>query len=215
MNPVVYNAGNKAIVDSFNGLPDNDKDASYWGHEDVKPVRKQIKDHYILEQKQRCCHCNMDLKTANNAVWDGEHIMSRNLHAKFMFFPHNLAVSCKDCNIEKGEKEVRVNATRKTFPTKSSDYIIVHPHFDKYDEHIRWYGDVCRPFSKKGEKTISICRLTRFALAEIGAEDETPQSEAYDKAVGTLLNPHSTILEKQMATAAIAEFLKQAKENPG
>lgn len=214
MKPVQYTPPHQIIVDEFNDLADDEKTSAYWGLDKVSPVRKQIKDHYIAEQQQRCCYCKMDLQTKNNGVWDGEHILSRNAYVKFMFEPRNLSASCKDCNIAKGEKEVLNNPGRKTFPTLPDDYKIVHPHFDDYAEHIIWIDDLCKPRSQKGIDTIHICNLLRHSLSPIGAEDRI-EDDFYYKTVGTLLKSSASIVEKQMANAALDFYLKDKKNNKG
>jgi hypothetical protein len=87
-------------------------------------------------------------------------------YPKFLFSEKNLAISCKDCNSVKSNKNVLVNPKRKTFPNKSKDYTIVHPHFDVYDEHIKVIAgnQVYIPSDEKGKNTIEICGLLRFAF---------------------------------------------------
>ncbi|WP_404365821.1 hypothetical protein AB5I39_09650 [Sphingomonas sp. MMS24-J45] len=166
MQPVEYSGAVVAIVQAFNARPPAAKVASYWSADEVNPVRKVIKDHYIGEQQQRCCYCQHLLETNNNAVWDGEHVISREAKPQFMFEARNLAVACKDCNIAKREQNVLKNKDRITFPVKSSDYLIVHPHFDTYGDHLIWYGVVVAAASSdsaKGTATIGMCNLTRYS----------------------------------------------------
>lgn len=70
--------------------------------------------------------------------------------------PSNLCVSCKDCNSEKGNKNVLINKGRKTLPTKSTDYCISHPNFDVYKDNIRIIK-LCGyylPLTDKGEQQL-------------------------------------------------------------
>ena len=53
-----------------------------------------------------------------------------------MFEPKNLCVSCIDCNLEKKDKKVTISKAKKKLPNNSSDYLIVHPHFDTYNDKI-------------------------------------------------------------------------------
>ncbi|HBQ1036867.1 TPA: HNH endonuclease, partial [Klebsiella pneumoniae] len=54
---------------------------------------------------------------------------------------------------------------RRRLPIRSEDYIIVHPHFDDYDEHIKVIevAGYYIPRTDKGRKTIEKCGLLRFA----------------------------------------------------
>lgn len=187
MKPVEYSNTNQPIVDSFNDLPKGQKSADYWNQDEVKPVRKQIKNHYITEQQQKCCYCNVHFPTKHNMVWDAEHVIPRTTEPRFLFEPRNLAIACKDCNCEKSDKEVRVNPGLARFPDESADYKIVHPHFDDYSTHIRWIGTLCKPESKKGIYTIEACGLLRLSLNPLG-EKVIPSNLAVDRQIGILVD---------------------------
>lgn len=168
MKAVTYSPASQSIVDAYNIRENADKNAAYWSDDETAAVRKEIKDHYIAEQSHKCAYCLKPILSNNNAVWDGEHIISKAKNPEFMFEPMNLAISCKDCNGAKLEQEVRVTK-KKSFPKKASEYGIVHPHFDNYDDHIGWLGEIC--FAKslgKGPKTIAMCNLSRYAALTIG-----------------------------------------------
>ncbi|MGO7412912.1 HNH endonuclease [Rhizobium ruizarguesonis] len=212
MIPVKYSNPNQAIVDGYNNRPPAAGDFVYWAEEVVNPVRKEIKDHYINEQEQHCCYCDKEYPTNNNSVWDGDHIIPKKLAARFLFEPKNLAASCKDCNIAKSESEVRVRPSRKSFPDKSAHYTIVHPHFDVYSEHIRWYGDAVRSLSPKGSKLISMCNLTRFGHLKIGA-DPTPPNRTLEQLLGKFMDPLASRLDLQMALAAMGEYVKSVPQD--
>jgi len=205
MTPVQYNIANKAIVDAFERLPENQQSGTYWNDDAINSVRAEIKDHYIAEQKYQCVYCQRQIASANKALWDAEHIICREKAPRFMFTPKNLAVSCRDCNIAKGQKEVRTT-TRKKFPDKSEHYIIIHPHFDIYNKHIRWIGDICVPMSDKGVATQETCDLTRFTAKLLGV-DGILISPAFDKFVGNLLTAKNRI-DAQAAIAAISVFVE-------
>ncbi|TGQ80252.1 hypothetical protein EN850_13295 [Mesorhizobium sp. M8A.F.Ca.ET.207.01.1.1] len=207
MTPVKYSATSQLIVDKFEASAPDKQVGSYWSEDEVSPVRKEIKDHYIQEQNQRCCYCLVEIPTGNNAVWDGEHIISRDGAPRFMFEPVNLCISCKDCNGSKRELEVRKNPARKSFPSKSEHYKIVHPHLDPYAEHIRWFGKVVSPLSKKGVETVAMCDLTRFGRASAGAS-KVPTHPAMDKQIGVLMDPQADLIEMRMALASLTEYFK-------
>lgn len=187
MQAIAYSAPEQAIVDAFNALAFEDKTPSYWSEDQAKATRDAIKDHYIAEQGYRCCYCRQKVLSKNKGDWQGDHVIARDTHAQFMFEPRNLAICCRGCNGAKSNKNVLKNAKRKTFPVNSTDYLIVHPHFDEYDDHIRWFGQVCAPRkSTKGAKTIEICGLMRFA-ADFAGLDTDVNDRRFDDLVGKLM----------------------------
>ncbi len=100
-------------------------------------IKKNIKDFYIISQGYVCPYCRQKIEVDHNAVWDAEHIIPKDKFPRFLFSPLNLCVSCKDCNLEKSNKNILKNDKRKTLPTKSDDYIFIHPHLDFYENHIK------------------------------------------------------------------------------
>ena len=135
-----------------------------WSDEDLHNLKTLIKKHYIFEQDAICPYCQQNIRSSNGRYWDIEHIIPRATSPYFMFEPLNLCISCIDCNNAKSNKKVTNSNAQKHYPIRSKDYLIVHPHFDNYEEHIlvirAGYYYVAR--KPKGEKTISICRLNRF-----------------------------------------------------
>lgn len=170
INVVEYEDDIKITVDNYNARAYKDKDGKYWNKtenedKEVYAVKKHIKDHYIEEQKYICPYCLQKIVVDHNAIWDAEHIIPKDEHPQFLFTPQNLCVSCKDCNMEKSNKKVlKKNPKRNELPSLSDDYLIVHPHFDIYDRHIKVLKDslLFIPKNDKGRKTIEICGLLRF-----------------------------------------------------
>ncbi|MCA0057663.1 HNH endonuclease [Mesorhizobium sp. B261B1A] len=213
MTPVQYGAVCLALVDAFNAREPAHKDHNYWNDPVINPVRAEIKDHYIAEQNRRCCYCNREYPTNNKAVWDGEHIIAKSLAPRFMFEPRNLAASCKDCNIAKGEDEVRVDPDRKSFPDQPQHYIIVHPHFDNYDDHIRWYGDAVKPLSPKGGELVGMCKLWRFGVAKAGVE-VAPPNPLVDGLIGIMMDAQADPLTKAVAIEGYKEYVRARAQKP-
>jgi uncharacterized protein (TIGR02646 family) len=186
--PIEYSAVDAAIVNEYEARDRAAQAGDYWSTDEVKPVKRSIKTHYIAEQGRHCCYCNRDLGTDHHGVWDAEHIIPKSSHPQWLFKPRNLAAACKDCNLAKSDKPVLKNNGRVTFPTDASDYLIVHPHLDDYHQHIRWIGLVPRPNgSDKGKNTIYMCDLLRFAAAEAGLMTD-PGDKRYDQLVGDLMD---------------------------
>lgn len=187
MNPIEFQGAHLVFVDAFTARPRDEKAGDYWSDDAAAPVKAAIKTHYIAEQDFTCCYCKKQVLQANHDVWDAEHIIPKETHPQFMFEPLNLTISCGPCNEAKGNQNVLKNKTRITFPQKSTDYIIVHPHFDDYDEHILWWGHVVAPNgSDKGQKTIEMCKLLRFA-AKHGKFNSDLLGSGYREGVGKLM----------------------------
>ena len=210
MTPVQYSQTSQSLVTAFEKLPEAQQSSNYWGEDIVDPVRTEIKDHYIVEQNYTCVYCNRLIATANKALWDAEHVICRDSVPRFMFTPQNLAISCRDCNVLKGQKEVRTTK-RKKFPNESKHYLIVHPHFDKYSDHIRWFGDVCAPITAKGVETQTICGLTRFTAKLLGI-DGVLVDPGFDKYVGELLKAKSK-MDAKAALAAITIYVEEIPQS--
>jgi len=210
MTPVQYSQASQTIVTAFENLPEVQQSSNYWGEDAVDPVRTEIKNHYIAEQNYTCVYCNRQIVTTNKALWDAEHVICRDSVPRFMFTPQNLAISCRDCNITKGQKEVRTT-NRKKFPNESKHYLIVHPHFDTYSDHIRWFGDICAPITKKGAKTLAICDLTRFTAKLLGINGVLV-NPGFDKSVGELINAKNK-MDLEVALAAIKIYVKSIPQD--
>lgn len=72
-------------------------------------------------------------------------------------------------------------------PLSSSDYVIIHPHFDKYFDNIQIVDNLLYVgLTKKGINTIEICNLMRPELLLERAKNFI-KSEQYDGAYSKLL----------------------------
>lgn len=165
---VQYSEESQRIVDRYN----NDRqsqDHNYWSSDEVTVVKREVKSHYKTVQRLTCVYCKKNFPVQHSGVWDIEHIVPKSLSPQFMFTPKNLCVVCKDCNTEKSNKNVLVNRALVNYPQRSEAFVIVHPHFDNYDEHIGIHlGKIYSPKSDKGRKTIEFCGLLRFSYESVG-----------------------------------------------
>lgn len=166
LNRIVYCETSASLVARYGDEPD--KDSTYWRHEDVNPVRGEIKKHYIEEQQHLCCYCGIPDPSNHGLDWDVEHIVAQKPHPEFMFTPENLAVACKECNSKKGAKETLVDPSATLYPSTSDAFLIVHPHFDDWSDHILRDHLTYASFTDKGQWTIEECRLNRFNERVVG-----------------------------------------------
>ena len=135
-----------------------------WSDPDLNDLKSKIKAHYLKVQKHHCPYCQMQIRVSNHRNWDTEHIIPRTTVPYFMFEPQNLCVSCTDCNNSKKAQKVTNSKAKTNLPIKSEQYLIIHPHFDNYKDHITVIeaGLLYIAKSPKGENTIKILSLNRF-----------------------------------------------------
>ena len=162
-----WSEADAALVDAFDAKARVDKLGSYWSEEGLAALRGRAKTFYIAAQAEYCCYCARHLATAYHRSWDLDHIVDRAKYPWFLFTPKNLAASCPECNLAKADKEVLKNPGRKTYPTNTDAFRLVHPHFDNYNDHIYCKGFVYLPKTEKGKFTIVLCDLLRFAVRYI------------------------------------------------
>lgn len=180
-NPVRCSAEHTQLISSK--INDPEFQHSHWGTEELQQVRSYIREHYRREQMGTCAYCKnpISLSTPSNA--HVEHIAPKSLYLNFIFEPKNLCVICADCNIIKRDQEtfnispntvkpLLANRERKTYPRSSSAFLIVHPHFDDWEEHIQKFGIRYTDISDKGAFTINACRLNRFFHKKLNIPEE-------------------------------------------
>lgn len=201
----------------YNSLPDNEKHGHVWDNNadiSIVNIKKFIKDHYILAQNYTCPYCQQRIEVNHNASWDAEHIIPKSTHPKFIFEPLNLCVSCKDCNNEKRNKPVLANINRRTLPTNSADYIIVHPHLDNYNENIKVIeiAGYYLPMTEKGRKTIETCGLLRFTYKYTNYGNTSQRSKETIQELANSLMEASTPEEENMYLSIIADTVEQGQQ---
>jgi uncharacterized protein (TIGR02646 family) len=166
LNSITYTEQHKIIIKSVEKMSD------IWDKEEIKPLKKDIRNFYRSEQKILCAYCKYPVSVVYPTNCHIEHIAPKSIHPEYIFEPKNLCVICADCNQIKRDQETlnQIPDTIKKkykskYPDKSEDFFIVHPHYDKYDEHILIVnGFYIDKASKKGNFTIGACLLNRKFL---------------------------------------------------
>jgi 5-methylcytosine-specific restriction endonuclease McrA len=166
ISEITYTEDEKSQINAFNKLPQESK-IGYWENTHNGPLTKlkeRIKNHYLHAQDYTCPYCRQRIVVEHNGAWDAEHVIPKDKYPEFMFEAKNLCIACKDCNGEKWNDDVLRNKGRTTFPTKDTDYLISHPHFDNYENNIKVIvlGLFYLPKNDKGRKTVEVCGLLRF-----------------------------------------------------
>jgi 5-methylcytosine-specific restriction endonuclease McrA len=204
--PIAYCSEDQKLVAAFETATAQDQSDSYWSDPGLEALRSRVKQHYIDAQGSRCCYCNRRIPSTNHRHWDVEHVVARILEPHFMFEPCNLAAACPDCNIQKGTQNVLINKKRKTYPRLSKDFLIVHPHFDRYDDHIFQQGMIYVAKTEKGKRTIYMCDLLRFAQEYIDWENSVSDT-TFEKEVDSVLDG-----DTRMSQAAVVAIVAKLNE---
>ncbi|MDO7193167.1 hypothetical protein Q5M49_05635 [Acinetobacter nosocomialis] len=175
MNKVIFSEICQNYISSYDGL-------SYqiWNTTQgvMIKIRKEIRDHYKVEQNYKCCYCRQQNLQDHGGVWDCEHILPKAIYPKFLFEPLNLVLSCKECNIAKEKyKNDLIKIVIDDYSTNSTDYRIIHPHFDIYEDHIEVLVleglnlFKIKENSEKGKFTYICCNLARFDKKIVGYDE--------------------------------------------
>lgn len=213
LKAIVYSDSSVHFVNTYNLKAVTDKSGDNWNADDplLTELKKEIKTHYLQTQNHTCAYCRQKIVVDHNGAWDTDHIISKDTHPAFMFVPENLCLSCKDCNGTKSNRKVLTNNKRKKFPSESKDYLICHPHFDDYDEHIKVIGHAVLylPKTKKGQTLIEMCGLLRFVYDFAGYE--ITDSNLADKVVslGTAMQNAQSDYEKIAITQMLRTMLDE------
>lgn len=170
-----------------------------WSDNDISDIKDSIKQFYIHEQQFTCPYCKQIIRSTNGRLWDIEHIIPRENEKNFMFSEQNLCVSCPDCNNRKGATKISTSKAQKKLPTRPDLYIIIHPHFDEYEQHIEVIkaGAYYVAKTKKGEKTIIICGLNRF-YEFAGYNQEVTSDNQIFQLANALTNSQTELEKKQI-----------------
>jgi hypothetical protein len=174
-------------VSAIQALSVNGLTPAAWIDDRVVDLKARAKKHYVAEQDNRCCYCAEQWLTEHGRVWDLEHVVPKAVHPDFMFEPQNLAVACPDCNVAKSNKDTLIDPTVTEYPTSADSFVVVHPHFDRWEDHIAKNGLVFGPITEKGTWTVKHCNLGRFALKYVDPTDDTnPFDKRFESAIADL-----------------------------
>jgi len=139
------------------------KDEKDWTNRKFDEFRSNLIADLRVKQNNKCCYCKWDLGFDIKNV-DIEHIIPKSIYSQFTFNPKNLALSCPGCNTSKGTKNV-LHKPIKQYTRSGSNIMIVHAHFDDYEECIEIHeGAIYEALDDdgKGCDTIKICKLHRM-----------------------------------------------------
>lgn len=144
-------------------------DSNNWNLPIYRTAKDQIRKFFCIRQRRRCIYCDTVLEVACNGNHI-EHIVPKEFRPIWMFEPFNLAIACGQCNTQKNQQQTLRNQYLHmlTVPLGSRFYLIVHPHFDIYNNHIEWTDGlfVKARNDHKGYETVEMCALWRPLYAD-------------------------------------------------
>lgn len=213
--PIVYTGSLKAKVDTFNALPE--VAGSYWDLTTdgvLADLKKAIKDYYLVAQDFTCAYCRQRIEVKHNGAWDAEHVVPKDSHPRFMFEPRNLCISCRDCNNNKSNKNVLVNRRRVRYPDKSEDYLVCHPHFDDYSEHVSVLSvaGFYLPKTEKGRALVEVCGLLRFLYKFSGFQSVSDDLKIKMGKLNSLLMEANDSVTENYILDCIEDLARKGKE---
>lgn len=213
--PYVYSVGEVQLVEAFKQLP-QDEMYKFWDHTKDGAwgkLKKNLKDHYIQAQDYKCPYCLQRMEVDHNGVWDAEHIIPRKSHPQFTFESHNLCVSCKDCNGAKADKKIVLAKVKEKFSIDTDDYLICHPHFDEYSDHVKVVSiaGFYMPRTPKGKALIEVCGLLRFLFKFSGFECDVSEIQEKSFNLNNLLQESSDPLVLSYVFDCLEELGREGK----
>lgn len=182
----------------------------------ISDFRKEVKEHYYVWQRRRCCYCSAELQ-AHKIVYDAEHILDQSTYPEFMFEAANLAAACKLCNQYKSNKSISAKGQHfEELSKESDDYSIVHPHLDEWDDHLAFdlVGRIVpNGGSKKGCETIKVCGMAALNAARLADEFAIEETVEAEKALRTFHEVEG--LDRKRAVLSLLEEMAQRFDHPG
>lgn len=177
----------KAVSKASKGKPQKED----WENSSLKAFKDRVRQYYRQQQNRKCVYCRMDVSSATG-YFHIEHIVPKSVHPEWMYEPFNLCLACPQCNSAKNIQEVLDNTDITDLPTESSDYLIIHPHIDRYFDNIEIIdGLLYKGLTKKGEYTIKLCNLTRPELLSERARvfiQQEQEPDSYSKLLITYIH---------------------------
>lgn len=130
----------------------------------IKSVKAKIRQLHMVRHGSRCCYCRKNLHGGGHFVIDREHVLpkSKDAFRHLAFSIWNIGISCKRCNMQykKDRVDFIVNQTDPIALKTSENYLLIHPNFDCYKDHIG--------YSSKQDDDITVVKYTTVPGSEKG-----------------------------------------------
>ena len=104
----------------------------------LQSAKNKIRAFHLARHGDTCCYCRSILFGGGHFVIDREHILPKGKYKPYSYTIWNLSASCKRCNMQyKGSDDsFVVNKVDAALFEAAENYTIVHPNFDKWDDHL-------------------------------------------------------------------------------
>lgn len=135
-------------------------------------IKARIKSKLLAIQGKYCIYCGIHFDIVGTA--QREHIAYKGKYPQFTFTNQNIALACAYCNgFEKKSTQNVISRQRTKY--RDCEFSIIHPYFDKFDEHIELTFNRLeislseKNNSSKGKNTIKMFKLMEAAQASMRA----------------------------------------------
>lgn len=198
-------------------IPEKVKDHNDW-KSTKEALKKYIKFHLSVVQDNTCAYCREEVNF-NGYGEPIEHIVPKSLKKNWMYHPKNLCLACYGCNTIKLDKDTLQGGYTShgnkyaDIPLRSTNYIIVHPYFDKHSEYIDSSGIMFKGVvgSRKGANTIAMCELNRLDLLYKRAKRNKKVKNMSDLVMRVIKDPNSGKKEIKAAQDFIDQLIERQK----
>jgi hypothetical protein len=148
----------------LNHPPSNAED---WNDAKYKSLKINLKNYTVLAQLDRCAYCRKILEA--DAYYEPiEHVVAKTIKPNWLLTPKNLIVTCDRCNNLKSNQQTLSDGwiDAVDFPNDTNAFKIFNPHFDSWEEHLKFENDIflVPVENSKGANTIAICKLFKYHI---------------------------------------------------
>lgn len=157
------------------------KEKTNWNASNLLQARKRIKKYLMDICDYKCFFCRTKLEVSEMTI---EHIVCKNDYEIFAYKPENLILCCSKCNSLKNDINVFSNTVNEVkikkwddYPLESSEYKIIHPYIDEYEDCILKERIKYIAKNSKGVETILAYKLYRISLAEKNSREANKNEE--------------------------------------
>ncbi|MNK02260.1 hypothetical protein D3C87_200800 [compost metagenome] len=119
-------------------------DGKNWSDKRLQPIKDKIKA-YLKDKDCSCCYCRRSFHGEFNYVIDIEHILPKSIFPIYEFYPKNLNIACKRCNMEIKKARIDFLNNSKIELNDLHDplnYKFPHPNFEIYEDHLKLISNI-------------------------------------------------------------------------
>lgn len=193
------------------------KGETNWDKASLKAIKDDIREYVYTINNEKCFYCKSEIDdgTNNETI---EHVVAKEQCPIFTFQPKNLTLACSDCNRIKNNDNVfnsniinPQNLSFDNYPSNSSDYVIIHPYFDEYFQHINIDDIFYIGIDVKGKNTIKFYNLNRLQLAEKKIKEKRKNRQKISLAKNLLKNNNGDLkkIDDAFTSGKVIKFINK------